>query len=70
MGVVISLLILIVAVGTLIAQIASGSAIIGRDRYVDRDERPGQYWFIIGVEALMLLVGVLSTLAFQFGIFV
>lgn len=69
-GWIAGVLVALVVVGTYVAQIVGGIAMIGLDHFVEREKSPGPYWFIIAVEGLMLLVGVLSFLAFQLGIFV
>lgn len=56
-----------VIVGTLVivVQIALGSAFRGNDRPVQRSNAPFHFWFIIAVETLAVLVGILSIGAFK-----
>lgn len=49
-------------------QLLSGTAIAGQDQLIHRKERPAQYWFLIVIESLALLVGFLAFAVFQLGI--
>lgn len=67
LGVIVGVVLMLVGIGTFIAQIVTGSAMLGLDHFVDREENPRQFWFIIGIETLMLIVAVAATLAYHFG---
>jgi hypothetical protein len=49
----------------IVGQLALGSAFLGNDRPVQRSKAPFHYWFIIAIESLAVLVGILSIGAFR-----
>jgi hypothetical protein len=55
----------IVAALMIVVQIALGSAFRGNERPVQRSNAPFHFWFIIAVETLAVLVGILSIGAFK-----
>ena len=68
LGFIVSLLMLIVATLSLVVQLAGGYAVLGVDSPIERNKRPGQFWFAIGLETLIWVVFLLSFAVFQLGI--
>ena len=57
----ISIAVIVVAVAWIGIQIASGVAILGLDHFVQREKAAGPYWFIIGLESFVLVIGLILT---------
>jgi hypothetical protein len=55
----------VVSAVVIVAQVAHGSAFLGNDRPVQRSDAPFHFWFIIAVESLAVIVGVLSIWVFS-----
>lgn len=56
---------IVISAGLIVAQLAIGSAFLGNDRPAQRSKAPFHYWFIIGVESLAVIVGILAIRAFK-----
>ncbi|MFQ5730673.1 MAG: hypothetical protein ACE5KM_01835 [Planctomycetaceae bacterium] len=58
---------LVVAVLMIAFQLVTGTGFLGLDHMVKRDKSPAQFWFLMGLECLALVVGVLAFAAFELG---
>lgn len=48
-------------------QLVTGTAYLGTDHIVERDKAASQFWFVMGLEFLALVVGILAVAAFRLG---
>jgi hypothetical protein len=62
MGLIVEIALLVVGCSALGFQVVSGIAIVGLDHVVERAKSPAQFWFMIGIQLLAVLVS-LSALA-------
>ena len=67
MAKLVAAIVLLVGLGVIAAQIISGVALLGTDHLVKRSKSAGQFWFIIGVQLLGVVIACLSFAAIALG---